>query len=420
MSYNNLNNVKMVDKSLVDKILEQGQRLRNAMVGSILKNDPFNTEIIYNKHFNTPRSSGTELNRFKAVDNLTSLDEKRLEAFIKGEYMTKDEEKLAVDTLRSLSAPALCKTTERSLSSGRLSTCRCYVCEIYNANNLYCDLRRKSPKQTVERLETYPSNEVTREIQEKYRTDNGNILKHVDSMKVSINSLVLNEIGNQKYVVPDYLVSKSFVSKSKVNSGLENNHVRLCSRRNNDTVNFKQVTIQDVKGLDKLDLEGQELKFKISYRTARQKTASLLGVARFSLGSFLCSKNLTCHRGLAVFLNENSPIVVGTLKVSLQLGCGRLYFGQEFIDAINSTKRNSVVLDSDDSTNQLNNLKPHRDNVVEYDDSVREVYSSKQERHSGDSVKNNPKPKIDDVRESHKDQQIYPSSGYTKHKVPSK
>ncbi|KAJ8937561.1 hypothetical protein NQ314_011796 [Rhamnusium bicolor] len=398
MSYTNINNnVKIVDKNLVEKILEQGQKLRNAMVGSILKQDPFNTEIIYNKHFNTPRNTKNELNDFKKVDPLTTLDEKRLEAFIKGEYMTKEEEKLALDTLRSLSAPDLCKTTEKSLNSARDSSCKCYTCEIYNSNNLYCDLRRKNIKENPDYKNSYPDNEITRDIQEKYRNENTNFLKYVDSLKVSINSLILNETGNQKvsspiknkvpydlnqsyfleYHVPDSLVNKDIVSKSKVNSGLENNYVRLCSRRNNDSINFKQVTIHDVRNLDKLNLDKLEIKFKISQRTAKQKHAGILGFAKFNLGSFLLSKYLTCGRGLSIFLNENTPIVVGTLKVSLQLGCGRLYFGQEFIDAVSTTKRNSVILDSDDSANQLNKEKP----VLKSNDTAKvTLYHSKSDK----------------------------------------
>ncbi|KAJ8982704.1 hypothetical protein NQ317_004511 [Molorchus minor] len=244
--------------------------------------------------------------------------------------MTRDEEKLALDTLRSLSASALYKTTEKNLNSGRLSSCRCRTCELYNANNFYCDLRRKNIDPYVDNLETQPFNEITRDIQDKYKTNNEDILRYVDSLKVSI-----------KYTVPDSLINKTIPSTSKVNSGLGTNHVRLCSRRSNDTINFKQVSIHDVKNFDKLNLEEHNLSFKLSYRTSKQKSATVLGFA---------------SKGLSVFLGDRSPIVVGTLKVSLQLGCGRLYFGQEFIDAIKSTKRNSVVLDSDDSATQLNKI----------------------------------------------------------------
>lgn len=341
------NNVKIVDTSLVNKILEQGQKLRNAMVGSILKNDPFNTNIIYSKHFNTPKTSSSDFNDFKSVNPLASVDEKRVEAYIKGEYMTKDEERLALDTLRSMSAPDLCKTTERTLNSTRLSTCKCYICKIYNSNNLYCDLRRQN---NVDGTNQYSPSEIIKDIQERYKNENKNLLKYVDSLKVLINNLTLTETGNQKvsdndkkvpynfnqtffleYCLPDYIVNKSIVSKSKVNSGLESNFVRFCSRRNNDLINFKQVTIHDVKNFDKCNLDECEIKIKISYRTQRQKNASTLGFAKFNLGSFLLSKNLVCSRNLSVFLNENSPIIVGYLKVSLSLGCGRLYFGQEFI-----------------------------------------------------------------------------------------
>lgn len=346
--FNVNNNVKIVDTSLVNKILEQGQKLRNSMVGSILKNDPFNTDIIYSKHFTTPKTSSSDFTDFKSLSPFTSIDEKRVEAYIKGEYMTKDEERLALDTLRSMSAPDLFKTTERTLNSTCLSTCKCYICEIYNSNNLYCDLRRKS--KDINGTNQCFSSEIAKDIQEKYKNENKAMLKYVDSLKVLINNLTLTETGNRKvsdndkkvpynfnqtyfleYCIPDCIVNKCIISKSKVNSGLESNFFRFCSRRNNDLINFKQITIHDVKNLDKCNLDECEIKVKISYRTQKQKNASTLGFAKFNFDSFLISKNLTCNRNLSVYLTESSPIVVGYLKVSLSLGCGKLYFGQEFI-----------------------------------------------------------------------------------------
>ncbi|KAG5899964.1 hypothetical protein JTB14_034535 [Gonioctena quinquepunctata] len=264
-------NRKTVDSNLVDKILEQGQKLRNAMVASILKNDPLSTKLIYNNPFNTPQSSKTEFGEPEKVDNLISL-----EAFIKGECMTKEDEKTALDTLRSLSGPDLCKTTEKSLKS----------------NNI------------------------------------------------------------REYKLPDSLVG-NVKPKSKVDSGLENGQTRLCSRQTNNVINFKQVAIHEIKSLDKVNLGNCDIQFRVSFRNCKQKNAVLLGFAKFNFEEFLFTKSLSCSRGLVVFLNESSPISVGILKLSLQLGCGRLYFGQEFIDALVSTNKDPVVLDSDDSTNQL-------------------------------------------------------------------
>ncbi|XP_074037878.1 uncharacterized protein [Leptinotarsa decemlineata] len=278
MSFTN-SNMKIVDSNLVEKILEQGQKLRNAMIGSILKNDPFSTEILINNHYNTPRSSRSELSNNTKTENVIPLNDKRLEAFIKGDCMSKEEEKLALDTLRSLSAPDLCETTERTLKSTNIGGCKCYICKVYNSKYLSCDSKLNSQKEME--FQSPPQHEVTENIPGKYKACGVQTLKFVDSLKIAINNLILNDIGNQKilstvnskvpcksssnffleYKVPEILVT-SAKHKSKVDSGLETNHVRLSSRKTSNVINFKQVTIHDIKSLDKVDLENCEIDFK--------------------------------------------------------------------------------------------------------------------------------------------------------------
>ncbi|CAH1159661.1 unnamed protein product [Phaedon cochleariae] len=371
MAFNNIN-VKEGNRILVDKVLEQGQKLRNAMVESILKNDPFYTEVIYNNQFNTPYTSSFELTKENRDQNSTSNKE-RLEAFIKGECMSREDEKLALESLKSLSVPDLCKTTERSLKCSTVGSCKCCTCELYNSEYWKWNSGQKS-KSSSEEAANGNHNEVTNSIRDKHKSELIQVLKFVDSLKISVNCLILNDTGQQKllstisdptnwnsfsqnffleYTLPEILICTSHKQQLKIHSSVDKNYIRLFSRRTNDVINFKKVTLHDIERLQNIDLSCCNMQFKISFRNVRQKSTILLGYANFNFGEFLLTKNATCSRGLIVNLNDYSPISVGTLKVSLQLGCGRLYFGQEFIDAIKTSSRESIPLDSDDSTNQL-------------------------------------------------------------------
>lgn len=135
-----------------------------------------------------------------------------------------------------------------------------------------------------------------------------------------------------EYTIPDIITLKN---KSKQTSSTEN-FVRLCSRKVYDVINFRHIEIHNVLALDKVNLNDVEISFILNYRTLKNKSFNLLGVAKFNFGSFLTSKYLSCSRALPVFFTEKIPIAVGSLKVSLQLGCGRLYFGQEFIGMLQS------------------------------------------------------------------------------------
>lgn len=221
-----------IKESLVDKILEQGQRLRNAMVESILLNDPLSSGIIYNKTYNTPVPSETKLIG-KPIG-----DKKLLEAFLSGDYLTKDQEEIALNTIRSMPVSDVCDTTERTL----LSKCSCSTCAAYYRNNLKCDLRR-SPN---------CNKKFSIGQKEEANFDGHQILKEVDSLKVILQSIHLNSFGTKKvtqylskrqfssglnetyfveYYIPDIFTKEVPKSKSKTDSGLESNHVRVCARR---------------------------------------------------------------------------------------------------------------------------------------------------------------------------------------------
>lgn len=98
-------------------------------------------------------------------------------------------------------------------------------------------------------------------------------------------------------------------------------------------INFKQTSIHDIGCLNRINLEDAIVTFRLSFRNFKQKHPLSLGVANFNFSSFEVSKNFTCNQELTLRL-QDPPIITGGLKISVQLGCGRLYFGKEFIGRV--------------------------------------------------------------------------------------
>lgn len=59
MSLYKYNEIRETD-SLVNKIIQQGQRLRNALIQSILKNDPFSVDVLTSQT-NSERTGRSEV-----------------------------------------------------------------------------------------------------------------------------------------------------------------------------------------------------------------------------------------------------------------------------------------------------------------------------------------------------------------------
>lgn len=78
-------------------------------------------------------------------------------------------------------------------------------------------------------------------------------------------------------------------------------------------------------------LEDHNLIFTIRCKKSSHHKSEHLGVAKFNFGVFNTSKNASCGKSLPIYLDENSSISVGNIKVTIQLGAGKLYFGQEFL-----------------------------------------------------------------------------------------
>lgn len=86
-----------------------------------------------------------------------------------------------------------------------------------------------------------------------------------------------------------------------------------------------------MENLNVVNLEEVDVVFNITARTLRQKKSIILGAAKFNLIEVCNSPFLSCLQEVPVFLTGDSPIVVGIIRIQLQLGCDRIYFGKEFI-----------------------------------------------------------------------------------------
>ncbi|XP_066246951.1 uncharacterized protein [Euwallacea similis] len=351
--------------SLVDKILEQGQKLRNAMVQSILQNDPFHSDILCsNNNYDTAVTSRVSLT------GSGTGDKKLLEAFLNGDYLTKDEEKIALSTVRSMAGLEVFKSTEEKL----FTKCLCSTCSIYHTNNLKCDLRRNEaafkPTESINSIDAL------------------NVLKQVDSLKIILQSIHLNSLGEKKivqdfnkpsshlneiffvkYCIPEVFINDTVKSKSKVDSGLERNQIQVCSRRTSNVIYLKQTFVHSVCNLHKCNLEDYDLTFTIRYKSSFQNKSEQLGIAKFNFGVFNNTKNASSGKTLSIYLNEASSISVGSIKVTLQLGAGKLYFGQEFIGAALQRENSAVTVSSSGEgiegdlscNNQIYNAKSLKD-----------------------------------------------------------
>lgn len=79
--------------------------------------------------------------------------------------------------MQSMSGVDLCKIKERSHE--KFKSCDCTICTTYQQEDLSCDLKRV--KNT---MKTTPSSDVTKRIQETYRSQTENYLRYVDSIQL--------------------------------------------------------------------------------------------------------------------------------------------------------------------------------------------------------------------------------------------
>lgn len=387
--------------SLVDRILEQGQRLRNSMVQTILNNDPFNQEFLQNSNYN--QTAGVDLKKDSLSSKCTCHKKpantdayqaqlEHFDKYLRGEEMTVNDEIRALESIASLPSTSfkkysscclmghykkgcdLCKEYENKMvASSNYFSSSVDMNDDYtvrNSRNVNHFLPSHRHHKYVERKKVL--NEIENveidapvpmlKLHEKSsnfkmktakNTKIQSLLKYVDSLKITVYSLKLNSAGNRKvtasestnkaylttantyfveYVLPDLLSKTTLKTKAKINTGLNpDKTIRYCSKKlESESIYFRQQSIHLISNVNLLDLSNVEIEFRVSFRSMKQRVALLIGKAVFNLGTLTVNQFLSCEQEL-VLVNESAPVVLGSLKVSFQFGCDKLYFGKEFI-----------------------------------------------------------------------------------------
>lgn len=174
------------------------------------------------------------------------VNQEKLEEYLSGKSVSREEEQELLDLIQTMSATDLCKITERSYE--KFVPCDCSICTTYIKEDLRSDLRRTVNTNRTPRSD---SSDITKTIQETYRSQAEIYLKYVDSIQIGVHNLTLNDMGNRKvlaseidtkiklppsinhtyfveYHVPDCISNKS---QTKTLIGVDNNYVRLCSKK---------------------------------------------------------------------------------------------------------------------------------------------------------------------------------------------
>ncbi|XP_025835098.1 C2 domain-containing protein 3-like [Agrilus planipennis] len=347
---------------VTNEVLKRVQRLRNQIVESILDNNPFDVDFI------CPKSKKENIEHNANIEHRVEYSHGGSSTIPSGVNFFDSTSR--TNTSEGTKASNVCLPLDLF--------CTCEICETYTKECLKLKHDSECAKEPpIRRLKhkSPPENpyakEITKKIQDSYRNNVSKYLKYIDCVKVTVHSLVLNQDGIRKltnsqvnlknrvtagisttyfveYNIPNALKSSTHI-KSRTGSRIDPSVVRICAKKlNEDGINFKQSHVHDVINLNEVNLKAIDLKFKVSSRSPNQKLSCILGTAVFNLGLLEISKNLSCTQDLPI--NGEIPINVGYLNVSIQFGCGRLYFGKEFIDAvtINSAKETHVVYASED------------------------------------------------------------------------
>ncbi|KAK5643591.1 hypothetical protein RI129_007436 [Pyrocoelia pectoralis] len=392
--------------TLVEQILEQGQRLRNAMVKSILDNDPFYIDAVdANKIKNSLKTT--------AHSNVIKNPRETVEKILG----TNSNAKMSAEIPNVYCGCEICNIYKREISHSTkcqhippLHLLDRVKNKVHNSNgngydseatdstirrlNLQNDGLRSGYSENKSHSEIQnPSEEITRSIQESYRSKAVEYFKYIDSMKILIHNLSLNPAGNKKalissvdskyrlptsishsyfveYSIPDCLSNTSTMkSKSKVDSGLSPNLFRICSKKiQNEEIYFKHSSIHDIANLLQFNLKTIDIKFQVSSRTMKQKRANVLGSATFNMSLFEITKNVSYTDDFPIISED---FVLGTVKITLQLGCGRMYFGKEFVEFIDTNRKNSYSTVTQ-NTSTLNTPSTQTVHSVIYQSKVKE------------------------------------------------
>lgn len=237
--------------NLVRQVLEQGQRLRAAMVQTILSQEPMSANVLCNTYITEtpPTIIGPPINNTtELINNITHADRTKFLSYLRGDKMSIAEEQEVLHTFRSMSNSDIYELTEHAKQSD--DVCDCDTCKTYQSTVENKVLTNSNAIQCSDDKNLTAPTETELKCKCDYNVEaNSNLpcLKYADSLKIGIHSIVLNKEGNKKlysntrklnityfveYSIPCDLLKLPVKSRTKVNTGLDSNSVvRMCSKR---------------------------------------------------------------------------------------------------------------------------------------------------------------------------------------------
>ncbi|KAF7988163.1 hypothetical protein HCN44_007657 [Aphidius gifuensis] len=278
--------------------------------------------------------------------SIPAENEAVLYKYFTGEKMTKTNEQKALKTLRSYS-PTQSLIELAAETVGNNKTNKNYTNE-------------KQHRQTTDNYNQENNND--QRLNKKIL----NPIDYVDSLRIAVESFTLTSAGyrrvkssclsrgDQVPVSVTYFVQyNGSFGKKKTNktSTSDKKLVKMTSKKQIDqTIYFNHEAVYDLqKNYLHMDMP---LKFSIYNRHLNQRTPTELGIGSIYIGDASNSSSLSSTQRLAII---KKGIKVGELKVTVELGCDKIHFGKNFVEAVTSAKENIPVFDNSSSNSSSNN-----------------------------------------------------------------
>ncbi|XP_034935000.1 uncharacterized protein [Chelonus insularis] len=335
--------IDITDK-LVAQVVARARKLRSEMTYD-LKTQAINNEDSLLMDGNSISDS---LNSNESVKKEAALYE-----YFLGKEMSFRSEKNALETLRTCSpTPSLidiATETIKSCNQNKLEITKKERKTYHNSN-----FHSSYSEDDTESDSIISSNKIC------LHSKAASPLDYVDSVKIIVDFLILSSAGYRRVksscisrgdglpIAVTYIVQYDtmFINVKNLNKNNKKilnprKSVKMCSKRQEGLlVYFNHENVYD---LSKQYLYTDvPLKFKVFNRHINQKTPTELGLGSIYISDASKSQFLSSTQKVAII---KKGIKTGELKVKIELGCDKIHFGRQFVEAISSAKENIPVLE---------------------------------------------------------------------------
>ncbi|XP_015117884.1 C2 domain-containing protein 3 [Diachasma alloeum] len=333
---------KVTDK-LVAQVVARAQKLRGVLMKET-KDDFLET-------------NENSLDSYRSENDPEDPDAALYKYFM-GSSLSRKDEKRALEKLRSTSpTPSLIDIATETIVS----------CRDDKTSDRSPWSRRNTEELPDPLNEEISSNRLT--VHQKEATP----MDYVDSLRIAVESLSLTPAGYRRVksscltrgdglpTSVTYFVQydAAFANVKKYNKKVINESkkpVKISSRRQDgQIIQFNHEAVYNLPRSHVHLQMNMPLRFKIFNRHLEQRTPTELGVGSIYIGDAAKSPHLNSTQKLAIV---KKGIKIGELKVTIELGCDKIHFGRQFIEAVTMAKENIPVLElSHGAMSNLNRYK---------------------------------------------------------------